>query len=337
MGVATRGRRASQSQFPRRHAAISGRRYYDPKQGRFVGRDPIEEKGGLNLYAFVRNRPVNTVDVMGLLGLDDAVVLHADGGGSFDPIIRMNPFVVRSQSEVAIQLIMDRLSVQSGTMNPLVLAFHKGMGGASPLAEEIAKAEKKRECDALDARLASSSQIAEKYKKEFGPNGPLRAFDGVSSAADVISIINQVGDSGLQLAILGSEQLYFETGKTPTVLFKAQPGVQFAGGILLGADIGLDSAQLIMASVEGDGRQITSSSASLILTGGALLASAHVGLAIGVAKLGVNGAVYIYSQVKEASLQGGFADAVAQSSAARTAADKSVENIKAEKSAKGCP
>src|SRR5262249_44385185 len=27
-----------------------GHRYYSPSQGRFLGRDPIEEKGGLNLY-----------------------------------------------------------------------------------------------------------------------------------------------------------------------------------------------------------------------------------------------------------------------------------------------
>jgi hypothetical protein len=43
-------------------SAVSGRKYYDPKQGRFLGRDPIEEQGGMNLYAFVSKRPVNTVD-----------------------------------------------------------------------------------------------------------------------------------------------------------------------------------------------------------------------------------------------------------------------------------
>lgn len=33
---------------------------------RLVSRDPIEEIGGLNLYGFVRNNPVNLVDVLGL-------------------------------------------------------------------------------------------------------------------------------------------------------------------------------------------------------------------------------------------------------------------------------
>jgi len=34
--------------------------------GRFLNRDPIEEAGGLNLYAFVGNDPVNRWDTLGL-------------------------------------------------------------------------------------------------------------------------------------------------------------------------------------------------------------------------------------------------------------------------------
>jgi RHS repeat-associated protein len=48
-----------------------GRRYYDAKQGRFVGRDPIEEKGGLNLYAFVTNNPTNRWDYLGMISVED--------------------------------------------------------------------------------------------------------------------------------------------------------------------------------------------------------------------------------------------------------------------------
>lgn len=42
-----------------------GRRYYSPSQGRFLGRDPIEESGGLNLYGFCGNDPINAWDVLG--------------------------------------------------------------------------------------------------------------------------------------------------------------------------------------------------------------------------------------------------------------------------------
>ena len=45
-----------------------GRRYYDPKDGRFVGRDPLGEAGGINLYGFVANNTVNSWDYLGMSG-----------------------------------------------------------------------------------------------------------------------------------------------------------------------------------------------------------------------------------------------------------------------------
>jgi RHS repeat-associated protein len=42
-----------------------GQRYYSPKHGRFVNRDPIEEAGGMNLYAFCLNNPINRWDILG--------------------------------------------------------------------------------------------------------------------------------------------------------------------------------------------------------------------------------------------------------------------------------
>ncbi|NCC60832.1 MAG: RHS repeat-associated core domain-containing protein [Verrucomicrobiae bacterium] len=46
-----------------------GYRYYSPALGRWLSRDPIEERGGLNLYAFVNNDPVNRWDKLGLQGM----------------------------------------------------------------------------------------------------------------------------------------------------------------------------------------------------------------------------------------------------------------------------
>lgn len=43
-----------------------GRRYYDPKDGRFVCRDPLEESGGINLMAFVANNAPNRWDYLGM-------------------------------------------------------------------------------------------------------------------------------------------------------------------------------------------------------------------------------------------------------------------------------
>ena len=43
-----------------------GLRHYNPSMGRFISRDPIGEAGGLNLYGFVGNDPVNRWDYLGL-------------------------------------------------------------------------------------------------------------------------------------------------------------------------------------------------------------------------------------------------------------------------------
>jgi RHS repeat-associated protein len=44
-----------------------GYRFYDPNLQRWLNSDPIGERGGLNLYGFVGNNPINDVDQLGLL------------------------------------------------------------------------------------------------------------------------------------------------------------------------------------------------------------------------------------------------------------------------------
>src|SRR5689334_16863295 len=41
-------------------------RYYDPMEGAFISKDPIGFQGGINVYAYVLNNPVNLVDPFGL-------------------------------------------------------------------------------------------------------------------------------------------------------------------------------------------------------------------------------------------------------------------------------
>lgn len=45
-----------------------GFRYYDPETGRWPSRDPIGERGGVNLYGFVNNRATTGWDRLGLEG-----------------------------------------------------------------------------------------------------------------------------------------------------------------------------------------------------------------------------------------------------------------------------
>ena len=43
-----------------------GYRYYKASTGTWVSRDPKEERGGDNLYCFIRNSPENHIDRLGL-------------------------------------------------------------------------------------------------------------------------------------------------------------------------------------------------------------------------------------------------------------------------------
>jgi RHS repeat-associated protein len=65
-----------------------GYRWYDPATGRWFSRDPLEEHGGINLYAYCANNPVNFTDPLGLwtwdndwieLGLGSLVGLGPEG------------------------------------------------------------------------------------------------------------------------------------------------------------------------------------------------------------------------------------------------------------------
>ena len=63
-----------------------GHRYYDPKHGRWLSRDPIGEAGGVNLYGFVGNDGVNRWDY---LGQKAKVETKVDNSGKY-PVVTVD-------------------------------------------------------------------------------------------------------------------------------------------------------------------------------------------------------------------------------------------------------
>ncbi|NCB53214.1 MAG: RHS repeat-associated core domain-containing protein, partial [Clostridia bacterium] len=69
-------------------------RPYNPLDGRFISRDPIEERGGLNLYGFVGNDPVNRWDF-----LEKNLLWRDPNGGEWELLrIHAKAIVVKAKS-----------------------------------------------------------------------------------------------------------------------------------------------------------------------------------------------------------------------------------------------
>jgi RHS repeat-associated protein len=78
-------------------------RAYDAELGVWISEDPIEEAGGINLYGYVENGPMTSVDPLGQVGFnadgsfnfgwsDAGVIAGAIGAGAMQCLDAMNPF-----------------------------------------------------------------------------------------------------------------------------------------------------------------------------------------------------------------------------------------------------
>ena len=54
-------------------------RYYDPDTGRYLSPDPIGLYGGMNLYAYTNQNPINYIDHKGLFDIEDIKNFARDG------------------------------------------------------------------------------------------------------------------------------------------------------------------------------------------------------------------------------------------------------------------
>lgn len=70
---------SKKAQYPGFATVITGTRYYEPRNGRFINRDTIEESGGINLYGFVLNNPINRWDLLGMFAVQE-FTRNSEGG-----------------------------------------------------------------------------------------------------------------------------------------------------------------------------------------------------------------------------------------------------------------
>ena len=71
-------------------------RHLNPRDGRWISRDPIKEEGGWNLFAFVGNSPIHVNDNKGLSEDEICNVINKNNKtidevrAGFDPILQKN-------------------------------------------------------------------------------------------------------------------------------------------------------------------------------------------------------------------------------------------------------
>jgi RHS repeat-associated protein len=71
MADVNRYRFSSKEVHPNSGLFYYGYRFYEPNLQRWLNEDPIRERGGMNLFGFVGNRPINGIDPFGLLASGD--------------------------------------------------------------------------------------------------------------------------------------------------------------------------------------------------------------------------------------------------------------------------
>ncbi|KMN16875.1 RHS repeat-associated core domain-containing protein, partial [Pseudomonas weihenstephanensis] len=110
-------------------------RYYDPRVGRFISKDPISYAGGLNLYAYAPN-PTGWVDPLGLSSTSDGVgnsVPLSDFGvperAKFTPKTDITTPYKRSSktgpTKGQTSIVQGLPCVRCGTKAPKMVADHK--------------------------------------------------------------------------------------------------------------------------------------------------------------------------------------------------------------------
>lgn len=124
-----------------------GYRYYSPTLAKWLSRDPLEEEGGLNLYAFCLNNPINTFDPLGQTSVNDVGIANFEGqgmeGGAGGSAVRTGNFVKAWADRMNdFQEIMNLvLNAAEGDPSEIMQKLWEARGEVAKLRDDPMKAE----------------------------------------------------------------------------------------------------------------------------------------------------------------------------------------------------
>ncbi|MEO9061082.1 MAG: RHS repeat-associated core domain-containing protein [Nitrosospira sp.] len=98
---------------------LTNYRAYDPKTARWLSRDPIAEKGGLNLYGYVENSPLRRIDPRGLAGGSGPVLQGQSGVNQvMQELTGTTSAEINIGQEITIDTPSGSVRVDIGAYNP---------------------------------------------------------------------------------------------------------------------------------------------------------------------------------------------------------------------------
>ena len=186
-----------------------GKRYYQPSNGRFLGRDPIGENGGINLHGYCTNDPVNGWDLLGCDGVT------ATEQGTF----------LASVTDLLGNSRQWTFSNQTDAQNWFNAWADGNASLLQPYLEEFAKAD----VAARAAGMVGDPVTASIYLNQIGVAGLLRdaltGYDNTSDDNIVNDAIHDYGVAHIFTVIFGSPTLNIKA-RTITLLVGADTSLQ---------------------------------------------------------------------------------------------------------------
>jgi RHS repeat-associated protein len=183
-----------------------GFRYYDARNGRFINRDPIEERGGMNLYGFCGNDGVNQWDYLGQFSLGKMFKKIGNWiEKNWTSIVGAALMFVPGVGPALSMLWSAGVGYANGGIKGMAIGF-----AASALGSTIG--------NPLAGRFADMANITNRFALAamhgYVVGGLSGAATALASGGDVASGFRAGALTGAVLAV-GSDAYRYSTGKSP--------------------------------------------------------------------------------------------------------------------------
>jgi RHS repeat-associated protein len=142
-------------------------RYYNPQTGRYITPDPIGLEGGINLFAYVANNPVNEIDPQGLYSFDDFINDAGNASSGFANVVTLGGIGV-VQRWFGIDAVVDKCS---GWYKGGKYAGYAWWAAMSALGPEISIGKNLRIAPLGNRTPNPTGQLPHYHRRIIGPDG----------------------------------------------------------------------------------------------------------------------------------------------------------------------